>query len=146
MVEQAPLDPEKFPRQVAGGSQSIRQSWEGLRKAGATAKAMLVAAAAEKWGVDAATLKTEKGHIINANGEKIHYGEVATAASQLEVPEDAPLKDPKDFTIIGQSKKNLATIAPHNSATTTTGNHHNTQNTMTPTTTTDRPIVGTKHG
>ncbi|MCH2082395.1 MAG: molybdopterin-dependent oxidoreductase [Saprospiraceae bacterium] len=107
VVEQAPLDPEKFPRQVAGGSQSIRQSWEGLRKAGATAKAMLVAAAAEKWGVDAATLKTEKGHIINANGEKIHYGEVATAASQLEVPEDAPLKDPKDFTIIGQSKKNV---------------------------------------
>ncbi len=107
IVEQAPLDPENFPRQVAGGSQSIRQSWEGLRKAGATARAMLVAAAAEKWGVDPSTCTTSKGVISNAKGETIGYGEVASAAAQMEVPAEVSFKDPKDFTIIGNSKKNV---------------------------------------
>ena len=107
IVEQAPLDPEKFPRQVAGGSQSIRQSWEGLRKAGATAKAMLVAAAAKQWGVDPSTCSASNGIITNANGDQLGYGDVASAAAEMEVPEEVTLKDPKDFKIIGQSKGNV---------------------------------------
>lgn len=107
IVEQAPLDTEAFSRQTAGGSQSIRQSWEGLRKAGATARAMLVAAAAEQWGVDPADCSTENGVVSNANGDQLTYGELATAASAMEVPEEVDLKNPGDFRIIGNSKRNV---------------------------------------
>ena len=107
VVEQAPLDQEKYERQVAGGSQSIRQGWDALRKAGATTKAMLVSAAAAQWGVDANTCTASKGIITNANGETLGYGEVASAAAQLEVPEDVKLKESKDYKIIGESKRNV---------------------------------------
>ncbi|MEL6140838.1 MAG: molybdopterin cofactor-binding domain-containing protein, partial [Bacteroidota bacterium] len=107
IVEQAPLDTEKFTRQVAGGSQSIRQSWEGLRKAGATARHMLVAAAAEKWGVDASECTTKSGVITNAKGETLTYGDVASLAAQQEVPEEVTFKSPAEFTIIGKSKRNV---------------------------------------
>ncbi|OAV43897.1 xanthine dehydrogenase family protein molybdopterin-binding subunit [Lewinella sp. 4G2] len=105
IVEQAGLDTDKFSRQIAGGSQSIRQGWEGLRKTGATARFLLVAAAAEKLGVAASELRTENGTIHHdASGRSLGYGEVATAASGIEAPEEVTLKDPKDFTIIGKGK------------------------------------------
>ncbi|MEM9837382.1 MAG: molybdopterin cofactor-binding domain-containing protein [Bacteroidota bacterium] len=106
-VEQAPLDTESFSRQVAGGSQSIRQSWEGLRTAGATARAMLVAAAAEEWGVAASSLSTANGTVKNPNGETKTYGELAAKAATMEVPEEVDFKSPADFTIIGKSKRNV---------------------------------------
>lgn len=107
VVEQAPLDTEKYERQVAGGSQSIRHGWDALRKAGATTKAMLITAAAAQWDVDPNTCKASKGIITNANGETLGYGEVASAAALLDVPTDVKLKETKDYKIIGQSKRNV---------------------------------------
>ncbi|TNE63541.1 MAG: xanthine dehydrogenase family protein molybdopterin-binding subunit [Bacteroidetes bacterium] len=107
IVEQGKLNTKDFDRQTAGGSQSIRQSWDTLRQTGATARQMLINAAAEKWGVDPATCTTSKGYILNAKGEKLDYGSVATEAAALEVPENVALKDPKDFTIIGTSAVNV---------------------------------------
>jgi len=101
IVEQAPLNTEKFTRQVAGGSQSLRRSWKALRTAGATARQMLVNAAATQWGVEPSTCKTKNGVITNAEGKTLTYGDVAELAGQMEVPEEVNLKDPKDFTIIG---------------------------------------------
>ncbi len=108
MVEQAPLNPKIFGRQVAGGSQSIRQGWEALRMAGATARRMLQEAAAQKWGVPVDEITTDAGILFHkSSGKKMGYGEVASAAAQLEVPEEVKLKDVKDFKIIGNSKKNV---------------------------------------
>lgn len=107
IVEQAPLDTKRFVRQVAGGSQSIRQSWQALRTAGATARQMLVNTASKKWEVDPSSCRTEKGFVYNAKGDKISYGEIATAASSEEVPAEVKLKDPKDFKIIGTSQRNV---------------------------------------
>ncbi|MEE9372972.1 MAG: molybdopterin cofactor-binding domain-containing protein [Saprospiraceae bacterium] len=107
IVEQAPLDTEKYKRQVAGGSQSIRHDWELLRKTGATAKAMLVTAAAKRWEVEASTLTVAKGIITNAKGETLGYGDVAANIVDMPVPEEISLKDPKDFKIIGHSKTNV---------------------------------------
>lgn len=107
VVEQAPLDSEKYERQVAGGSQSIRHGWDALRTAGATTKAMLVSAAAAQWGVEANTCTASKGIITNATGETLGYGEVATAAATLEVPTDVTLKETAEYKIIGESKRNV---------------------------------------
>lgn len=107
VVEQAPLNTEAFSRQVAGGSQSIRQSWEGLRKAGATARAMLVGAAAQSWGIEASQCTTEKGRVIHPDGSSLGYGELASAAALLEVPEEVTFKQPSAFSIIGKSQRNV---------------------------------------
>lgn len=107
VVEQAPYDISKYTRQLAGGSQSIRQGWTSLRTAGATVRRMLMEAAAKEWQVPVAELTTENGVIKHSSGKSIGYGAVASAASGLEVPKDVKLKDPKDFKIIGQSKKNV---------------------------------------
>jgi len=106
-VVQAPLDTKNYTRQVAGGSQSIRFGWEPLRQTGATAKQMLVNAAAARWGVDASECSAKNGVITNAKGDKLGYGDLVLEAAVLEVPEDVTLKDPKDFTIIGQGKGNV---------------------------------------
>ncbi|MAD97561.1 MAG: isoquinoline 1-oxidoreductase [Flavobacteriaceae bacterium] len=106
-VTQGALDTKNFQRQVAGGSQSIRFGWDALRKTGATARQMLINAAAAKWGVDPATCTAENGVISNANGDKIGYGEVVKEAAVLEVPEDITLKDPKDYKIIGTDAVNV---------------------------------------
>ncbi len=106
-VVQGALDTKNFTRQVAGGSQSIRFGWEPLRQTGATARQMLVNAAAAKWGVNASECKTENGVITNANGDKLGYGEVVKEAAVLEVPENVTLKDPKDFKIIGKDARNV---------------------------------------
>ncbi len=107
VVEQAPLDTEKFVRQVAGGSQSLRSSWKGLRMAGATARKMLVDAAASQWQVDASTLTVSEGVIKNAKGETITYGQIASSAATMAVPEEVELKDPSSFKIIGTDTKNV---------------------------------------
>ncbi len=108
VVEQAPLDTERYRRQVAGGSQSIRQGWNGLRMAGATARRMLMEAAAQQWEVSVSELTTADGKVIHASsGKSAGYGELATVASTLEVPEEVELKDPKSFKIIGTSRKNV---------------------------------------
>lgn len=107
-VEQAPLDTNKYTRQLAGGSQSIRFGWDSLRTAGATAKLMLVTAAAQQWGVSVDDLTTEKGVITNTNnGETVSYGDVASAAVDVPIPSDVTLKDPSDFKLIGNHIKNV---------------------------------------
>jgi isoquinoline 1-oxidoreductase subunit beta len=107
LVVQGKLDNENYTRQVAGGSQSIRFSWLPLRQTGATAKQMLVNAAAAKWGVEASQCTAKEGVITNANGETLGYGEVVTEAASLEIPEDVKLKEPKDFAIIGKETANV---------------------------------------
>lgn len=108
VVEQAGLDTDKYTRQVAGGSQSIRLGWNSLRKAGATARRMLMEAAAQQWEVPVEELTTEAGVIKHdKSGQTIGYGEVANAAGQLDVPEEVELKDPKDFKIIGTPTRNV---------------------------------------
>ncbi|WP_286742893.1 MULTISPECIES: molybdopterin cofactor-binding domain-containing protein [Roseivirga] len=105
IVKQAPLS-TAFQRQVAGGSQSIRSSWNILRTAGASARHLLLEAAAQEWGVSASSLRTENGYVYNGS-KKLSYGHLASKAAQFEIPEEVPLKDPKDFKIIGQSKTNV---------------------------------------
>lgn len=107
IVAQGHLNTVDFDRQVAGGSQSIRYGWEALRNTGAAAKQMLIQAAANRWGVAPETCTVSKGIITNAKGETLDYGSVVTEAAALPVPENVELKDPKDFTIIGQNAKNV---------------------------------------
>src|SRR5262252_2018511 len=86
-----------------GGSQGIRGSQDYVRKAGASARAMLVAAAAQKWNVSAAECSAEKGVITHGpSGRKLRYGEVASAAAKLQAPKDVALRDPKNWKIAGQ--------------------------------------------
>ena len=106
-VVQGKLDTKNYTRQVAGGSQSIRQGWEPLRQTGATTRQMLVNAAAARWSISPSECKTKEGVITNSIGDKLGYGEVVKEAALLEVPEDYKLKDPKDFTIIGKDAINV---------------------------------------
>lgn len=106
-VVQGALDTKNYQRQVAGGSQSIRFGWDALRQTGATAKQMLVNAAAKKWNVDPSTCTVSEGIITNANGDKLGYGEVVKEAAAMEVPKDVPLKKIKDYKIIGQEITNV---------------------------------------
>jgi isoquinoline 1-oxidoreductase beta subunit len=106
-VLQAPLDTKKFERQVAGGSGSIPHSWQRLRKAGATARQMLVEAAAKRWDVSANECSTEKGFVLHSSGKKLSYGELASEAAKLTPPTEVKLKDKKDFKLIGSSVKGV---------------------------------------
>ena len=108
LVEQAPLNTDIFTRQLAGGSQSIRQGWESLRMAGATARHMLKEAAAQAWGVSVDEITTKDGVLTHeGSGNSAGYGEMASAATAIEVPEEVQLKDNGDFSIIGTDKKNV---------------------------------------
>jgi len=107
-VVQAPLDTEKFDRQLTGGSGAIPHSYKRLRVAGASAKYLLVAAAAARWNVDASSCTTSNGFVMHAaTGKKLSYGELAEDASRLTVPKDVPLKNRKDFKIIGTAVRNV---------------------------------------
>ena len=107
-VESAPADVKRYMNaalhmQGTGGSMSTASDWTELRKAGATARALLVAAAAEEWGAAPATLTVDKGVVIHApSGRKAGFGALAAKAAPLPAPADVPLKDPKAFTLIGQ--------------------------------------------
>ncbi|HYS54686.1 MAG TPA: xanthine dehydrogenase family protein molybdopterin-binding subunit [Thermoanaerobaculia bacterium] len=104
-IRQADLD-KKYGRQGTGGSGSVRTMWSPMRQAGATARTMLVSAAATKWGVDAKECAVAKG-VVTHGSKKATFGELATAASKLEVPKDIALKDPSKFTIIGKKTERL---------------------------------------
>ena len=96
----------QFGRQAAGGSSSVRSSYMALRKVGASARAMLITAAAKQWGVAESSCRAEKGMVIDQpTGRRISYGELAEAAAKLEVPKEPVLKDPKDFNILGKSAR-----------------------------------------
>src|SRR6187402_400381 len=106
-VLQAPLD-KKFERQSTGGSGAIPHSWKRLRTAGATARYLLIAAAAKKWNVDASECAAANSFVIhNKTGNKLSYGELAEEASKIILPTDVPLKNRKDFKIIGTAVKNV---------------------------------------
>ena len=107
IVEQAGLNTDKYSGQMAGGSNSIRGSWNSLRMAGATAKNMLKQVAAKEWNVPIEELSTEKGTIKHTSGKSIGYGEIASRATEIEIPEEVELKDTKDFKIIGTPTGNV---------------------------------------
>jgi isoquinoline 1-oxidoreductase beta subunit len=106
-VEHAPPAPEIYGvqgDQSTGGSTSIRDCWLPLRKAGATARMMLVSAAARNWGVPVSTCRAERAEVIHeASGRRAGYGSLATAAVSEPVPPDPPLKSAKDFRLIGRT-------------------------------------------
>lgn len=106
IVKQAPLNSSAYTRQVAGGSQSIRQGWTSLRMVGATARQLMIETAAKEWNVNASDLTTDLGYVINGR-KKLSYGELASKAVGQTVPEEVSLKNPKNFKIIGQSKTNV---------------------------------------
>ncbi len=106
-VEQGILDTEHYTRQLAGGSQSIRHGWDALRQTGATARQMLVNAAAARWGVEASECTVKEGVVANAKGETLGYGNLVEEAAQLEVPEEVALKEPKEYKIIGTDRVNV---------------------------------------
>ncbi|SDT41907.1 xanthine dehydrogenase family protein molybdopterin-binding subunit [Bradyrhizobium canariense] len=99
-----------FGIQVTGNSNSIRAFWKPLRNAGASARAMLVQAAAQQWQVEPASCTTSKGEVTHTeSGRKLSYGALATAASSQSPPKDVALKDPKDFVFIGKPLKRFDT-------------------------------------
>ena len=108
IVEQAPLNTSLYSWQVAGGSRSISSSWQSLRMAGATARYMLKEAAAEAWQVPSAEITALAGVLSHeASGKSAGYGEMASAAALVEVPEEVELKEISEFSIIGTSRKNV---------------------------------------
>lgn len=117
-VEQAPADAAynnpMFGMQATGGSTTIRAHWQPVREAGASARAMLVAAAAAKWKLDPATLRTEQSFVIAPGGKKLSYGALVAEAALQPVPTKPTLKAAKDFRIIGKPTKRLDTPAKVN--------------------------------
>jgi len=100
-VTQGDLNPA-YGRQTSVGSQSTPANFLPLRRAGATARTMLVQAAAQEWGVPAGECTTDRGTVIHrASNRRATYGELATKAASLTPPANAPLKDPKDFKLLG---------------------------------------------
>jgi isoquinoline 1-oxidoreductase beta subunit len=91
--------------QITGGSTSVRDGWEKLRKAGASARMMLVAAAADNWGVDPSKCSVSNGMISGPGGKKATYGSVAAKAATMEVPKEVPLKPASQFKIVGSTKQ-----------------------------------------
>jgi len=96
-----------FGIHLTGGSNSVKNSFTQYRELGARARAMLLGAAATRWNVDVATLRTEAGSVLGPGGRKLSYGELAEAAMAFPVPEKVTLKDPKDFRIIGRPTTRL---------------------------------------
>ncbi len=96
--------------QATGNSNAIRGAWEPMRKAGATARTMLIAAAAKRWNVDPASCRAENGEVHHqASGRRLGYGTLAADAAKVPVPENVALKKPADFKLIGTPAKRLDT-------------------------------------
>ncbi len=114
-VEQAPLSPPVaqgqqpiYGSQSAGGSGALRSRFESLRTAGATARQMLILAAAQTWNVNADECSTEPGVVIHkSSGKKLTYAELAAKAATIPAPANVKLKDPKDFKYIGKRVPNV---------------------------------------
>lgn len=99
-----------FHMQGTGGSQTIHSGWVPMRQAGATAREMLIAAAAQKWGVDASECHAEMGEVVHTSSKRrLSYGSVAEAAAKIPPPTDVKLKDPSQFKVIGKPTKRLDT-------------------------------------
>jgi isoquinoline 1-oxidoreductase beta subunit len=118
-VEAAPVDKAYnhpvFGMQMTGGSTTSPAEWERYRKMGATARIMLVSAAAAKWSVEASTCRVEKGVVIHApTNKRATYGSLADAAAKLTPPANVPLKNPKDFTLVGKPTRRLDTPSKTN--------------------------------
>jgi len=115
-IESAPADKAyinpMFGLQGTGGSTSIRAAYTPLRKAGAAAREMLVAAACQTWAVDRVDCRTERGVVIHTGSKRrLTYGQLAAKAASLPVPENPTLKEPKDWKILGTRVKRLDTPA-----------------------------------
>jgi isoquinoline 1-oxidoreductase beta subunit len=117
-VEAAPADAKLYnnllwgPMQGTGGSTAMANSYEQLRRAGATAREMLKEAAAQVWRVQRADLRVENGYVIGpGKGQRLAYGQLAQSAALLEVPDKVTLKSAKDFKIIGKGFKRTDTCA-----------------------------------
>jgi isoquinoline 1-oxidoreductase subunit beta len=93
--------------QFTGGSQSVATEWDRFRKAGAAAREMLLAAAAQAWGVDRASLRADNGRVLGPGGRALTYGQLVDRARTQPVPTDPPLKDPSQFKIIGKPTRRL---------------------------------------
>ena len=109
-VEQAPFDPTRFERQSAGGSNATPSSWEPMRRVGAAGRQMLIAAAAQQWGVPATECTTLPGVVHHRpSGRSARYGELTALAATMPVPdlETVPLKNPSEFRIIGTRVRNV---------------------------------------
>ncbi len=118
-IEFAPADKAYinplFGLQGTGGSSSIRAAWTPLRKAGAAAREVLIAAAAQRWGVKATECHAERGAVVHTKSKRrLRYGQLATRAATLPVPTDVPLKDRKDWHIAGKPTKRLDTPSKTN--------------------------------
>lgn len=115
VVEHAPANEKLYANpafgiQATGGSTSVRAFWKPLRAAGATARAMLVQAAAQQWQVEPASCTAANGEVMHAaSGRKISYGDLAQSAASQTPPKDVPVKDPKDFVLIGRPLKRFDT-------------------------------------
>jgi isoquinoline 1-oxidoreductase subunit beta len=124
-LEHAPPDDNRYGNpvfgglQATGGSTSIRAAWEPMRRAGATAREMLIAAAARRWQVDAASCQAQSGEVLHtSSGRKFTYGALAGDAAQTPVPEKVTLKGPDQFKLIGTPAKRLDTPSKVNGVTT----------------------------
>jgi len=119
-VEHAPPNDKLYANplfgfQATGGSTSVPAMYQPLRQAGATARTMLVAAAAQRWNVDPSSCRAQKGSVSHPpTGRTLSYGALADAAAKLPVPAQVRLKDPKDFTLIGTPAKRLDSPAKVN--------------------------------
>jgi isoquinoline 1-oxidoreductase beta subunit len=115
VLQHAPPDEKlyanpSFGIQATGGSTSVRAFWIPLRKAGAATRAMLIKAAADLWQVTPASCSAAEGTVLHReSGRRLRYGELVETASRLSPPSDVPLKDPKDFVLIGKPLKRLDT-------------------------------------
>ena len=112
-LEHAPPDEKLYTNpllgvQATGNSNAMRGAWQPLRQAGATARVMLVSAAARRWNVDPASCRAQSGEVLHGpTGRRIKYGELAADAARLPTPEGVALKQPKDFKLIGTPAKRL---------------------------------------
>ncbi len=106
VVEMGSHDNVKLGPQFTGGSNSVRMYWKPLRNAGASARQMLIEAAAQTWGVPASEITTQAGVLSHSSGKSAKYGEMASKAATIPVPKEVKLKTPKDFSIVSHSKKN----------------------------------------
>jgi isoquinoline 1-oxidoreductase beta subunit len=119
-IEHAPPDDKLYVNplfgfQSTGGSTSVKGLYLPMRRAGATARTMLIAAAAKQWNVDPASCRAERGMIIHAaTSRRVSYGAVAAAAAELPIPDKVVLKQPKDFKLVGTPAKRLDTPAKVN--------------------------------
>jgi len=111
--EPAPVDARYnhpvFGMQITGGSTSVASGFDQYRKAGAAARAMLVAEAAQRWNLDPTALRTESGSVLDGSNRRLTYGQLAEAAAKITPPTEAKLKDPKTFKLVGKPEKRLDT-------------------------------------